>query len=328
MFDQFFKEYQQELLQLANSKAGRASLFIPGQEKIVKLGANFYTVFQGHVKKGRIWVPQFKTSVFCSPQYAYNLFGGHVNTKHDPSLLAFIAKKNYHSDPYNVFDEIFRGLPPRAYFHTNPTYASAGDGALTETSTVYATVRGDTSFDLVNDGTSAQGVFVDNEKNGSDYYISRGFLPFVIPDLTTDEISAANVVLTVYGTPTGADADMLAMILTTQASMTTLANADCDNLTLNSPAEGMSRVLITSLANADAQNTLNMNATGISWIPSNGGGNLKLGFRTGRETDNTAPVLGANFFQARFSEHATQSFRPQLNITHAPPAAGGMVMVA
>lgn len=305
MYDQFFQKYQKELLEVANSWYGRSALSIPHKEKIVRLLPNSYTILKGN---------QFSTQVFQLPQYAFNILGGHKNTRHDPSLLAYIAKKNYHADPYNIYDELYRGLPQRAYFHTNPTYASAGDGACLASSLVsYATARSAATADS-NDGTATGGVLIDNELAGATYFVDRGFLPYDVPTLNGDTISAANVVLTVFGKG-DSDTDTVALILTTQASLTTLSNDDYNNLTLNTPDEGMNRVTIDSLTSGDVQNTFTMNATGIGWIPTSAG-SLFLGMRTGKEVDNTAPVLGACFFQCRYSEHATQSFRPQLNITH------------
>lgn len=56
----------------------------------------------------------------------------------------------------------------------------------------------------------------------------------------------------------------MGLILTTQSDPTSLAVGDYDNLTLDTPAEGATRVSVTDAS----YNDFTLNATGLSWLPT------------------------------------------------------------
>lgn len=124
----------------------------------------------------------------------------------------------------------------------------------------------------------------EREDAGSTFNVARGFFPFNTASLPDgDTISSATFTLIKFS---GANPQTAGLVLTTQASSTSYASADFDNITLNTPAEGTSARVDTNVTNETAI-TFTMNATGIGWISKTGWTNL--GTRFTGDIDNVTP---------------------------------------
>ena len=123
----------------------------------------------------------------------------------------------------------------------------------------------------------------------STYYDSRGFLPFDtsgIPDTATITSAILNVSVSALSQHVGTR--NIALVQTTQASTSTLVNADYNQCgTIDNPIEGAPRIVITSTGWAQ----FTLNATGRSWINKTGW--TKLGIRAASlSCDDVAPTDG------------------------------------
>lgn len=204
---------------------------------------------------------------------------------------------------------------------TTSYYAGAGDGIVQATSAVHATARGAASG--TKDDTTTE-VSTKDDKAG-DFFINHSFIP-----ADTSGIGASNVpsagILYVYTTSAGGDADScsVAIVQTTQASNTALANDDFDQCgSLNTPTEGATRKAFSAISTGQ-YNSYTLNASGVSWISTTS--YTKLGMRDAtRDIDNSAPT-GRNYSFWNTSETASTTSDPYLDVTYAPIANGGMLL--
>lgn len=201
---------------------------------------------------------------------------------------------------------------------TSTFYTEAGDGRtgyINQAS--WATARSaDGSTANATDYTSnnIQISAEDESAGANDFAIIRGFFPFItsaIPD--TDTISSAT--FSVWVSTVGAGERIYGLIQTTQASITQLVGTDYDNLTLNSPTEGASRLTLTSTA---AYTDATLNASGISWISKTG--NTLLGLRHQDDIDNTQPAPGRQYMHVHSSEATGTTNDPKLVVVHSAGA--------
>ena len=145
-------------------------------------------------------------------------------------------------------------------------------------------------------------------------YCYRGFFPFYVTWIPAGA-TITSAVFSVYlygtvGTPT------MGLILTTQTDPTSLAVGDYDNLTLDTPSEGATRVSVTDAS----YNDFTLNATGLSWLPTPWtDGYIKLGTREARDIDNGLNSTDT-YSNARFSDYSGTASDPKLVITYTVPS--------
>ena len=224
---------------------------------------------------------------------------------------------------------------PNSYpLSVDPSYnlfsAAAGDGTIEATAnSTWATVRGDTTG-TVDSGTQP-GLFTEHFNPGSNYSIRRWFVPFDTSTVPIGEtVTAADIIMFLVsaGYSNGDDDgdDFIALIQTTQGSITNLVGGDYDNLTLNSPTEGMTRVDYTSLSGAlDQDYTWALNSTALGWINKGVGGETKLGFREGHDVlDSPISNNSANKVRMNSAESAND---PELSITTIIPGAPNTLLL-
>ncbi|NUM25756.1 MAG: hypothetical protein HUU49_04015 [Candidatus Buchananbacteria bacterium] len=217
-----------------------------------------------------------------------------------------------------ILDRVKELFGEQAFAATDTTYAGAGDGYTT-----YGGGDSDT-WDSVHDaltGTSAWPTETTAYTGGGysifsgNPFLYRAFFPVdtsALPDAPT--ISSASLHLYVVADALPNDSyGFLVPILSTQASVTTLATADYDQCgAINNPTEGGDRVYGTSV-NQDSYVTLPLNATGISWISDSG--YTKLGVREGNDALDVAPaIVGTAAFAT--SEAADTTTDPYLEVTY------------
>jgi len=216
---------------------------------------------------------------------------------------------------------------------TSVFYSGSGDGysAVWESTSSWATIHAATTGNDTSAGdVSAYAGFCQHQTSGSKTSILRAFYPFdtsSIPD--TDVISSAT--LTLYSTGTLANGDndgdnFIAIVQTSQASNTTLANGDYDTCgdAETNPTEGATRISLNSWSNgAGNANVFTLNATGIGWISKTG--YTKLGAREGHDVKNNQIANNTSSGAAVYlSETSGTSTDPTLTVTHAAPTLSNL----
>ena len=114
---------------------------------------------------------------------------------------------------------------------TLTVYSSAGDGALGRypNETTYASAHDSTNA-TVNSGTETNATLGNDRESDSDFRIGRIFLPFDTSSLL-DDATINSATLSVYCTSIGnVTSDAIDLVQTTQASGTSLANSDYQNI--------------------------------------------------------------------------------------------------
>ncbi len=205
---------------------------------------------------------------------------------------------------------------------TTSFYSLAGDGSVYNSGTVWSTVH-DASIGTVATYTTTP-LYVRSGKNSAtSYRIERGFLPFdtsAIPD--TAIVQGAKLKLYVQS-KLNHDNDGDDFITITQGSepstsVLTTADYSAAGSTTN-PTEGIDiaeRKDITAIPVAQSL-TINLNATGRSWISKTG--STKLAVREGHDVVNS-PFVGASsqYDEVRFAtlEQAGVTNDPVLEVTY------------
>ena len=299
------------LIKLANSEAGRYVLGIKNDFPIVKISPNSWHFRIGKHKVRGIFHCYNVIEKCLSPYLVYK------------SLAKSYVKEYDDYKGFLHFNQLERNSKyPTIFLDVATIYSSAGDGAIRNSDSVWATVRGAASG-ASNDGTSASSgggcpltIFAD-----PNYIIDRGFFPFVTSSLGADSIVSAATLNIYVVTKTDLSNGNVALIQTTQASVTALSNDDYNNLTLDSPSEGATRLDIGTDITTGAYNIWTLNATGLGWIDEVG--NTLLGLREKRDIDNTTPDANQNDLVVRYSEFADTTSDPYLSVTYTPPTRAG-----
>ena len=195
---------------------------------------------------------------------------------------------------------IFTAEAQDGYIYTGPNQS------------VYSLARNGSSGTLADTETN---LYVANKyvAGGPYYYVTRSYIPFItssLPDGCT--ITTANLMLYVFtkGQSDAGQGDIV-VTLSTQASIT-LAGGDFDSLTLNSPAEGATRLAYSGIA-TDAVNTIALNATGIGWISKTG--NTYFALRLSGDVDNSTPTGAATEHRIAANED-TSKLKPRLVVEY------------
>ncbi len=221
-------------------------------------------------------------------------------------------------------------LLPTALAAESTIFAGAGDGQIaTILQPAWSDARDSTSGVSVSTDTvvSTNAAVASGKVSGAS--ISRVFLPF-----NTSSIPAgANVTsasLGVYATTTTSypnDAyDYVTVVRTSQATHTTLADADYDNIGTTEGIAAGNRKEISTIS-LGSYVTFPLNATGISWIAKAGtasvcsatAGITCLGLRDGHDVQNSAPGtdLPSSYAVFSSSEAAGTSQDPYLSVTYS-----------
>ena len=196
---------------------------------------------------------------------------------------------------------------------TGTINASVGNGRAIKTDATFATARGATDADAAaNDFLTIQ---TNNDGVGAEFNISRGFIPFgsTIPTGATPTAGTIRVYVSSKDDETTGGA--IGLIQTTQASSGTIVVADYNNITLNTPDEGATRINIADL-NTDAYNDFPLSATGLTWIIA-GNNSSFFGMRHSRDIDNTQPGTATTSGKNRIVCNVTADANPpQLTVTY------------
>lgn len=207
------------------------------------------------------------------------------------------------------------------------TASSGGDGFVLNSGGSYTTVRNAATGATTNTTATDDWIFLGDIASGT-YRITRAFLPFDTSVIvSSDNIDSA--VLTIrQASNSGTGNRNIALIQTSQASISSLSNTDYDQIT---DTEGSATR--QNLNTADTDYSWSLDATGKGWIAKDGeqkpsgksAGWTHLGLRAAFEFDNptTAPTV-RNYTRITYADHATPANRPSLSVTHSagsPPAS-------
>ena len=199
--------------------------------------------------------------------------------------------------------------------NTNSTFFSRanGDGKVQRINQINWTTARDTATGDSDTATAIIQTGAEHEVSGSFYAVERGFYPFDTSNLPDDD-TINSAIFSVYAT-TADDASgrglIFGLILTSQVSVTALESGDFDAMTINSPAEGATRVVIDTTG---VDTSFTLNSTGLAWVDTTG--DTKLGIRHADDIDDASPPLGRQFIQASSSDETGTSQDPTLVVTH------------
>lgn len=303
-----FRKYAKLATWFANTYIGRSYLDIPqNAERIVTLSPNSFHQLLYWKDKDEIFL---KGLFFANQPYWKKLGNGLIALDFLTNTYGKICSFREAQEAllhYLFLRPQFSVFPKLSFTVTNFN-TGAGDGrvALNAGNPTWATVRDAAS----GDATSATGVTADvfAELTGGNYYISRIFLPTDTSALTADATLTAAVVNYVVTGLVGSGYT-LHVVVTSQASPTTLVNDDYNNLTFTSKGNG--------LATSTGAKTITI--SDLTIISKTG--TTLIGLIAAADLNNAAPADESNETTIGMSENVTQANRPYIEITYTLPAA-------
>lgn len=201
---------------------------------------------------------------------------------------------------------------------TTSFYPGAGDGKIESiSSSSWADARTGGAVDFTAGPTATSGSLRnDNFGPGTFWYCYRGFLPFDTSAIGAGaEIASATLRLTSTGSETAGETIFdTHLVRTNQASTSTLTTADFAPVDFTSGGE---ITVANWTSGAGTDNTMTLNATGLSWI--NGAGNTLLGLVGEADQTNSSPSSynadrSPNLY---YSERTGTDDDPMLSVTYS-----------
>jgi hypothetical protein len=324
---QFFEKHQNTLLFISNKRYLRWLLGLhrlPKElegKRIDKITPNsiHHNLESKLTKKGRYKKQKYTAEFFARPRFAealaYNLSpfcyfqelrSQRFRWRFSPVGLAYILL-------FGLLGK-FAGLPLAFMGTTTSYYDDAGDGCVYKTASTYSAAREATS----GTGTVISGeVYVQSIPSGANFQICRTYYPVITSDLP-DICTITDATLNFYQSNVvqNLGSHTIALIQTTQ-DPSTLGVDDYNNLTLNTPDEGATR--ITPQVTQYNKNTFTLNATGISWISKTG--DSLFGIRADYDVDNETPSnedqINVGFYD---SAKTGTDYDPYLAVTYTVAA--------
>ena len=312
--DIFFRVYQRELLDMANTDFGKELLCIPKDYKlpIVRIAKNEITQYVGP-KNGE---HEFIATYFIGAKFANVI---RYRWPQFQSYFRYFVNKDYGVplSPMTRYARSVMALELIAYPdpHTETTtvdgrvaYADTGTWA-----TVHDALTGTDAFDATTP------LLCINSHNGTDYAIHRIFTLFATSSLTSSaSISAGTVELYVTSrVNTSNDGrDYVTIVTSNPASNTALATADYDQCgdAISNPTKNSDDVDITGIT-LNAYNVWTLNATGRGNISKTA--ITKFGQRHGNDIENVAiPNSTNNRIDYSGAETTGTSEDPKLTVTY------------
>lgn len=166
---------------------------------------------------------------------------------------------------------------------TNFTTATGGTNGVYCDGDTWATERNNTT----GDGNAAQ---VAGAWTGAIYEINRFFIPTDFSSLSATATVTSAKFYFYASSKQSNDDDTASIILTTQAATNTVAMADYDNITLNSPTTYGTSAAFSTLTPA-GWFSIDIDAAGLALIQAAAGvGYVKFGLRCTHDIANTTPT--------------------------------------
>lgn len=300
----YFSKYQKLLLWFLSEKEGKNRVGIPTHSQIVYITP---TAFHEHLDGKQYKVTAYTRNVFAEQLgRALTLVDAHAELG---DLQSF-------TDAKEVF---LHGMGYR--------YSRRAELYLDTTGDLYAVADADGNIYIDNGGTWAT---VRNAASGTagaagdpvNIYasqltsrsISRGFFPYANPGIPSGSmIDSGTFKFTCTSVVAGSPVAHL--VRSTQASISTLANDDYDNIT-EVPSTG-AVTSCGSVAVTAAQKTITLNATGLAHITP--GADILFALMEQGDQSNTDPVTLDNRFSMNTSNNGTAGNKPTLSIVYTPP---------
>lgn len=290
-----FQQRQRELLQLANSPAGRFLLDCGVDAPIIGITPNAILY---------AWKGQFRGEFYAGENRNANI------------LLPILQKLDI-AQEHRVLAQAQRSFLRQAeipwIFLTEYEAASGGTGGIYAANATYSTARSASTA-----SGSEQGV--KNEFVGGNYEIARWFCPTDFSAITPgSDVTAATGAIYPTARNTTVD-DTLKFIVTTQAATNSVANDDFDNLTLNSPTTYGTFGAYSTL-NLNAYNSITMDAGFQTLVESGAGGYIKMGLRSTGDIDNSTPAARSFLTMSQ-----TNAQRTKFDVTWTAPSGGALFL--
>lgn len=301
----YFIKHQKDLLWLANTEAGRYLLGIKNKKRIVKLSPNSFHQLRDFRNDRSIIEARFYT-------------GNTVASILLPILTKMqIADQEYKKilDKREAFSH-FSGLEEKRWkypqiYLTVSTFIGhvTGSGNITKGDQSTWTEARDAASGTATPGATS--AYIQGTISGGLFYVQRVFLPMDTSSLPAGFVVSTATLLTKQSAASRGAGSTAAVVQSTQASNTTLANSD---FSLIGTTKGSDTQLLNGVDGT--QITFTLNSTGIGWI-----NNVftKLGIR-----DNTYDIL--NVQPAALDDAqiyvVTAGKEPTLNVTYTAPSKG------
>lgn len=212
-------------------------------------------------------------------------------------------------------------LVKNVYADTLSPYTEAGDGFVSCNNSSWATLMSCTSGDLAYYVVSSDSQSVSRQYYNGKYYVHRGFFPFDTSGLSGEPTNADLNLYVVSKTNNKNDGyDYVTVVQTSQASESSLAVTDFDNVGSTEGIDSGEREDISSLSTGGYL-TFTLNSTGLGWIDDDG--ITYLGLREGGDLQNQAPSAsnGINTIGVYYVEQTGTANDPYLEITYTSGAS-------
>ena len=237
----------------------------------------------------------------------------------------------------SVFEKMFE-----VYALSFTNYSGAGDGASGYTvagswDSAHNPASGSSGWTnhtraVISEGNWGAGVGVQEISGISGYTVIRGFVPIDISGLADNAVVSAAILKLYKNTCKieGDDAQAYITVVgaTSQASITTLAEADFDTCSsTHSPTKWSDDISLSSINSGSGYIDFTLNAAGIAELDTKKGGTSGNvngtwmgGFREGHDIEDVAPASDSDdTFGVRASEWSGTGSDPYLEITYTVP---------
>jgi hypothetical protein len=308
----FFEKHQTILLQLARSKWTRWLLGLhklPKELKdkhLVRITPNSIHWVKKLNKRNK---PVLQAAFFTRPRFAEAL-------EYSFSPFAYFAAGWHRAPQFSPIGAI--GLlvtlliPKLGVFGVFGTvtdfYAGSGNGIVGYSNATFSTARNAADGNSVTNNPSTQDNYFQCYLTGGNYIITRAFYPIDTSALTSGAIVSAATMNYYWVSNTNVNSVGNVLVSTSQASNSTLANADYDQI----GTTDFGRKAWSSHSSG-AMNLIDLNASGIAAISLTG--TTKIGIINTRDFDNSAPT-GNNYSATRFAAYTGTGSDPYLQVTY------------
>lgn len=308
----FFEKHQSVLLRLARSKWTRWLLGLHKLPKELK-DKSLVQITPNSIhwvkKLNKCNKPVLQAAFFTRPRFAEAL-------EYSFSPFAYFAAGWHRApqfSPIGAIGLLATLLIPKlgvfGFFGTvTDFYAGSGNGIVGYSNATFSTARTAADGNTTTNNPSAQDNYFQCYLTGGTYFITRAFYPVDTSALTSGAVISAATMNYYWVSNTNVDSVGNVLVSTSQASNTTLANADYDQI----GTTDFGRKAWSSHS-SDAMNLIDLNASGIAAI--NLTGTTKIGIINTRDFDNSAPT-GNNYSATRFAAYTGTSSDPYLQVTY------------
>ncbi len=303
-----FNKYEEDILILINTEAGRYLCGIKESYPIIKVSPNSY-----HLKTG----DKIQAHFFCYEKIAKIFLP--IITK-----MEIAEEKSYRAFLHFSNLEEQRTIYPQIYLNSTDFFSGSGDGEVQNSNATWSTGHDAATGTFASTAATTPSCYT-TIVTGT-YNISRSFIPFDTSSLQDAAIiSAATLKLNVATVNQSVGTSSFALVQTSQASPTALATTDFGSCgSASSPTEGATRLVISTTGSK----TFTLNATGLTWISLTS--YTLLGMRTGwLDCDNVAPTDNVQEVSISWSASETSGTTndPTLTVIYTIPSAGFFAII-